>query len=221
MAISITFFLLVTAVSPQEIESLVISSFLSRSLEPLREARTQRRIEVRSSDGKLTGLLEVETQLRGTSFSYKITKEEASWSTRNFLFKGGLEREKKYVRENSATKRALTHENYTFTKEEDLGGVWQVWVEPKRKEEGLINGFVFISPDWKLLRSEGVLVDPPRFTRDPLVIFTFEEIMGVRVPVSFDSKGSVRFLGMGLSEGTVSGKYTYLSINDKPVLGAD
>lgn len=221
LVICIIFSVLAISVTPQENESTAISNFLSRGVEPLREARTSRRIEVRNEEGKLTGLLEVETELRGNSFSYNITREEGSWWIKNFLFKNSLEKEKKYVKENSASKRALTHDNYTFIKEENLGEVWQVWVEAKRKDEGLINGYVLIGPDWKLLRSEGALVDPPRFTRDPVVTFAFEEIMGVRVPVSFDSKGSVRVMGFGLSNGTVSGKYKYLSVNDKPVMAAE
>lgn len=202
-----------------EKEQEQVAKFLSQQSTPLVEYEAFRRMEARNAKGEVDAWLELNAKLsQGNSLQYQVlnsykSSNKASGKVYNSFFTL-LEREIEHWKTGSFKKSGFLTDNYTFFKTEDLGGVYQLSLKAKRKEGLLINGMIFVSPEGKLLRSEGVLTKNPSpwFSR-VLVIITYREIYGVTVPSHYDSEARVRIFG----EWTTDVSYKYKSINGLPV----
>jgi hypothetical protein len=177
-------------------------------------------MEARNSMGKIDARLEIKTWLsQGNLLQYQILSEhkEDSMAGRK-VYKSMLElieSERNAVKTGSFKKSGFLTENYNFWRTEDLSGVFQLSLKAKRKEGLLINGMIFVDPNGKLIRSEGVLTkNPSFFISRTLIIFTYAEIFGVTVPIHYDSEVRVKVFG----EWTFSTSYKYTSVNGVPVL---
>lgn len=200
-------------VSGQELSPL--EKFLAHSITPLVEYSAIREMEARNSDGKVVAELKAFTVLsNGKEMNYRIESERhegLGGSKASEQLVKILEEEKAQAQNSSFEKSGFTRENYVFTKTENVSDFFLVSLRAQRKGGLFINGLLFLDKQGRLLRSEGILTKNPSFmTSDVLVVVTYEEIFGARVPVSYDSRAKIRF---GFGKWTMSSRYTYLSVN--------
>jgi hypothetical protein len=190
-----------------------LERFLSRPDEPLTAYRATRRLEGHNARFKMRGAIEATTELSsGGRFNYVIVSESGSDYIRDKVLRPILETEAKVLASGSASRSALTIENY------DIGGgelaepgLVKLFAKPRRKDVSLIDGAVFItSDDADLVRVEGQMAKNPSFwtTRVNLVRH-YDRVGGVRVPVRLDSTAQIRFAG----ESTLSMVYEYAMVN--------
>ncbi len=190
-----------------------LERFLSRPDEPIRDYRATRRLEGHNSRFDMHAVIEAVTELRpGGRFEYAIVSESGSDYIRDKVLRPILETEAKVLASGSASRSALTSENYEIGGGELAEpGLVKLFAKPRRKDVSLIDGAVFVtSNDSDLVRIEGRMAKNPSFwtTRVNLVRH-YDRVGGVRVPVRLDSTAQIRFAG----ESTLSMVYDYESIN--------
>ena len=190
-----------------------LERFLSRPDEPIKEYRATRRLEGHNARFDMHAVIEAVTELRpGGRFEYAIVSESGSDYIRDKVLRPILETEAKVLASGSASRSALTTENYEIGGGELAEpGLVKLFAKPRRKDVSLIDGAVFVtSHDSDLVRIEGRMAKNPSFwtTRVNLVRH-YDRVGGVRVPVRLDSTAQIRFAG----ESSLSMIYDYESIN--------
>ena len=189
---------------------------ITNSSEELTSYRAFRRMHAKSERFNQEGWIDAWTELDANGFRYSIVSERGSDYVRNKVLRALLQREQEIV-SGGVDRAALTEDNYTFSKPEDVNddGVRYVLLKPKRKDIMLVEGrMVLDSDNGELLRVEGKLAKNPSFWTSVVnVIRYFAKVDGVRVPVSTESIAKVKFAG----ESTLDVVNDYESINGRPV----
>jgi hypothetical protein len=190
-----------------------LERFLSRPDEPLKAYRATRRLEGHNERFNMHGAIEAMTELLPDGrFEFTIVSETGADYIRDKVLRPILETEAKVLASGSASRSAMTTENYEIGGGELAEpGLVKLFAKPRRKDVSLIDGAVFITSDESdLVRIEGRMAKNPSFwtTRVNLVRH-YDRVAGVRVPIRLDSTAQIRLAG----ESTLSMVYDYESIN--------
>jgi hypothetical protein len=102
--------------------------------------------------------------------------------------------------------------------ERTADGLLRVGIVPKRKDDLLIDGHIFLTcVESDLVRLEGLLVKRPSFwTRKVRIVREYGRVAGVRVPLTMGSTADVLFAG----QSSFTMRYEYVSINGAPIAAA-
>jgi hypothetical protein len=177
--------------------------------------KASRRLEARNGDN--VGWLEAVTAYApATGFRYTITSEGGSERVRNRVLRAVLDGERDLVAKGEMARSTLDPSNYEFQPAGvDADGLAKVLLSPKRKEQVLIDGALFLRPvDGEPVRVQGRLAKSPSFwIKSVDVIRTYERIGGVVMPVALESTAQVRILG----EATLKVTLNYSEIDGRPV----
>ena len=191
-----------------------IRQFLAHDGTP-RSYRGTRRLE--AENGNQAGWLDAATEYTpATGFRYRITAQGGSSSIRSKVLEAVLDGERDLIARGEDARATLAPANYRFQPNGiDDHGLANVLIAPRRKEQGLVSGTMFLLPaDGALVRLEGRLAKSPSFwVRDVEIVRTYKRVEGVVVPAALESRARVRFLG----EGRLRMTYTYLEIDGHPV----
>jgi hypothetical protein len=153
-------------------------------------------------------------------FRYRVIAEGGSASIRSRVLKAVLDGERDLIARGADAHVTLAPANYHFQATGiDDDGLANVLVAPRRKEEGLVFGTMFLKPvDGVLVRLEGRLAKSPSFwVKDVDIVRTYQNIEGVVLPIALESRAQVRFLG----EGRLRMTYTYSEIDGRPLAARD
>jgi len=191
----------------------VVERFLTRPAEHVTAYRAIRVLEGHNERFKMHGAIEAMTELSPTEgFRFTIVSETGSDYIREKVLRPILETEAKVLASGSASRSALTTENYDIGGAEVAeAGLVRMFAKPRRKDLSLIDGSVFVtSDDADLVRVEGRMSKNPSFwTTRVNIVRQYDRVGGMRVPVRLDSTAQIRFAG----ESTLSMIYKYEMVN--------
>jgi hypothetical protein len=176
--------------------------------------RATRRLE--AQNGRHSAWLEAITEYSPQlGFRYEVTGEGGSGYIRTKVLRAVLDGEREIIAQGETSRSSLARANYTFQADGmDDQGLANVLLAPRRKERLLISGRMFLQPDGRLVRLEGQLARNPSFwIKDVDILWRYESINDVVVPVSLTSNAHVRFLGAA----TLRMTYIYSSIDGHPI----
>ena len=185
-----------------------------KSEPPLRSYVAIRRLESTNERHSKTGWLVARTCLQDDMFSWDVLDEGGSELIRKRVLRETLEREVEVHRDGRWRRGGLTDENYAFSAPLPVEGGVRVGLEPRKREDMLIKGDMWLSPEGMLLRIEGDLVKRPSFwTKSVHLIRHYGRVDGTHVPLRVDFVAQVRLVGTS----RLSMTYKYLEINGRPV----
>ena len=194
--------------------SISASALPYRPEPPLSSYVALRRLESVNERHHKTGYLVVRTCLQDGGFTWNVLEEGGSELIRKRVLRETLDKEAQIHREGLSRRGGLTDENYTFTLPLPVEGGVRVGIEPRKREDMLIRGAMWLSPEGTLLRVEGDLVKRPSFwTKSVHLIRQYGRIDGTHVPLRLDIEAQVRLVGTS----RLSMTYRYLEINGRPV----
>ena len=159
--------------------------------------------------------MDVWTELDGAgALQYRIAAEGGSDYIRNKVFRASLDAEQKMWASGAPDRAGITTDNYVF-QDRGSGSEGLAWltIKPRRKEELLIDGSIFLRPaDGELLRLEGRLVESPSFwVRRVEIVRRYQRLAGVRMPVALESAANLLIGGRSTFRMT----YEYESVNQQ------
>lgn len=209
--------LLVTAGAPSPLAArlapagTIVDRFLARQDAALTQYRGSRRLEARNARFKMTGWLDVETELTDGVFRYRVVAEGGSSYIRNKVLRRALDGEREMFANGDPARAAFTLDNYALHPgQASAEGELMLMALPKRKDVLLVSGSLVVTPDGDLVRVEGTLSQSPSFwTRDIHVVRAYGRVGGVRVPLSLESTARVRIAGTS----TLTMRYGYREVN--------
>jgi hypothetical protein len=177
--------------------------------------RASRRLEARNGDRR--GWMEAVTEfVPPATFRYQITSEGGSGYIRSKVLKAMLDGEREAITEGQTERTEFSAANYIFQVTGiDADGLARVDVKPRREDQVLVIGTMFLRPSGgELVRLEGRLAKNPSYwVKNVQVVRTYERIHGVVVPVALDSNAQLRMFGGA----TLHVDYTYLEIDGQSV----
>jgi len=148
--------------------------------------------------------------------SYEVLAEGGSGYIRARVLRSLLSEEQQLIARRAEATVALTADNYEFVPEgpAEEDGLVAVGLRPRRKDRALIAGRMLLTRDGELRRIEGRLAKSPSFwvTRVD-VVRRYQAIHGVPMPVSLETRASLRLLGASQLQMT----YRYLALDDRTV----
>ncbi|HET7217884.1 MAG TPA: hypothetical protein VFJ02_07540, partial [Vicinamibacterales bacterium] len=194
-------------------DRVVVHRFLMQDAAPLVSYEARRQLSVVARGGKMQAALTATTSLDADGdFQYQVLEESGSGFLRSRVLHPILEAEQEAKRRAKGTHGALTTANYTFTAgERTPQGLLRVGITPKRKDDLLVDGSIFLTcADSDLVRLEGLLVKRPSFwTRKVRIVRDYGRVAGIRVPLAMGSTADVLFVG----QSTFTMTYEYTAIN--------
>ena len=194
-----------------------LQRFLARGETPTVEYRALRRIEADNPHFNQHAWMEAWTEFDNTrGLQYQIVGEGGSGYIRSKVLRAALEGEQKMWLAREPQRASFNHENYEFEAgTPSADGLTAVGVKPRRKDVLLVEGSIFLEPDEATVaRIEGRLSKAPSFwTRKVEIVRRYEELGGVRVPVSIESVAHVLIAGRSTFKMT----YQYETINGRRV----
>ena len=177
--------------------------------------RAIRRLE--AANGSRTGWMEAITEYSlQTGFRYEVTAEGGSDQVRSKVLRAVLDGEREVIARGEATRSSLVPANYEFQPNGvDRDGLANVLLSPRRKEDVLVSGQMFLWPDsGRLVRLQGRLAKSPSFwVKNVEIVRVYEQIAGTVMPVSLHSKAQVRLLGPA----TLQMTYKYTHVNGRSI----
>lgn len=196
--------------------SEALSTFLARGAQLPLPYRAHRRLEAVNHRFNKKAWLEATTAFDpSTGFAYAVIDEEGSSLVRGSVLRAALETEAKTIA-SGATVSAVTADNYVITDAgEDETGLVRLRLQPRRKDQFLIDGFVLVTPGQAaVVRIEGRLAKSPSFwiTRVEIVR-RYESVLGFNVPIEVTSQAQMRIFGAS----SFRMHYRYESIDGKVV----
>jgi hypothetical protein len=195
----------------------VLERFLAHPDGPPIPYRALRRLEAHNAHFGASGWLEAWTEFdAATGFHFEIIREGGSPYICKHVLRAALEGEQRMWRAKEPQRASLTLDNYVFRDEGAVGqGLASLSVKPRRKDVLLIDGAIFVrQDDGELTRIEGQLSKAPSlWTRRVEIVRRYEQISGVRMPVSIESVAHVLIAGRS----TFTMTYQYESINGEQV----
>jgi hypothetical protein len=193
-----------------------ITSFFSRTEQPLRQYRALRRMHTSSENGKYEAWLDAWTELKDGRFSYQIVSEKGSETARGKVLRPLLAHEQQVVNNGEDNKSEYSPANYEFREAgRDGNGARVVQITPRRQDVMLVEGHAVLNDVGDLLRVEGKLSKNPSFwTTLVNIVRRYARIGGVRVPVATETYAKLKFVGTAQMEVL----YDYQSVNGRPVV---
>ena len=151
-------------------------------------------------------------------FRYEILEQTGSGMIQKRVLVAALETERQVQVNGTGSRGALTADNYDFigaaadaAASAAGDALVRVDLRARRRDTMLIDGAMFLtSPDFDLVRVEGVLVKRPSFwTRKVSVVRRYGRVAGVRVPLAMESTAQVLIVGAS----SFSMTYDYEMVN--------
>ena len=181
---------------------------------PLHSYVVLRRLESVNDRHNKTGYLVARTCLQDGVFTWTVLEEGGSELIRKRVLRETLEKEAQIHRDGLSRRGGLTDENYAFTLPAPVEGGVRVGLEPRKREDMLVKGAMWLSAEGTLLRVEGDLVKRPSFwTKSVHLIRQYGRVDGTHVPLRLDIQAQVRLVGTS----RLSMTYRYLEINGRAV----
>lgn len=190
----------------------LLQRFLAIDASAPHQYRALRHFEAHNTKLDKSAWMDVWTEADAAGFRFEVIGEGGSGYIRSKVFMEALETEQKMWRDGTATRGAITQDNYVFVDcAAESAELTCFTLKPRRKEVMLVDGWIFLHPETgDLVRIEGSLSKSPSFwTRRVDILRHYERIGGVRVPVALESTASVRVAG--LSTFTIT--YEYETVN--------
>lgn len=198
-------------VAPSSISSAAVTF---KPEPPLRSYVAIRRLESANDRHNKAAWLVVRTCLNDGVFTWEALDEGGSELIRKRVLRETLDKEAQVHREGLSRRGGLTDENYTFSPPSPVEGGVRVAIDPRKREDMLVKGEMWLSPEGTLLRIEGDLVKRPSFwTKSVHLIRQYGRVDGTHVPLRLDIVAQVRLVGTS----RLSMTYQYLEINGRPV----
>ncbi len=205
-----------TTAAPSD-DGQIIARYLERDDNPPVEYRALRHLTARNERFHAEASVTAWTRLEaGGTFSYEVISSTGSGLIRSRVLEQALQAEADISRRGEPGRLALRPQNYDFVGVESVGADTQrLRIEPKRRDILLVKGSLLVrASDAELLRLEGRLSKNPSFwTRSVDVIWCYQRINEVRVPVRVESTAKIRIAGSSHFVMT----YEYETINGRPV----
>jgi hypothetical protein len=192
-----------------------ISTFFSRSEQPLHQYRALRRMHASGENGKYEAWLDAWTELKDGRFTYEIVSERGSDTARCRVLRPMLAREQELTNNGDGRKSELTADNYEFTEAgRDSDGAHVVQIKPRRQDVTLVEGRAVLNDGGDLVRVEGKLSKNPSFWTSLVnIVRHYARIGGVRVPIATETTAKVKFVGVAQLEVV----YDYQTVNGHSV----
>lgn len=202
---------------PQQGDTRLLDRFFQQDdAPPLCAFRAVRHLEASNKRYNLTAWLDARTELDpAQGFRFEIIGEGGSGYIRTHVLKKALEREAMARQERELGRAALTRANYAFGESMPDQGMLRINIQPRRREEMLVDGAILVTPsEADLVRIEGRLAKNPSFwTRRVDIVRRYGRVNGVRVPIEMSSTADVLVAG----HSSFSMSYEYESVNGMPV----
>lgn len=174
----------------------VVARFENKSVRTPVRYRAKRRLEAANARYRLSGWIEVVTELESRQLRYAITRRGGSELIQNKVLIASLAAEQQLLKEGREAV-VLSSDNYRLEAAgPDARGFERIRLTPRRRDKRLIDGYAFLTPDADLVEVSGRLAKAPSFWTTA-VTFTrrYGKIGDVRVPISVTSVADVRFAG--------------------------
>lgn len=212
--VAVLLVLLVSIPKGQTEEDDILDRFLSRESTPVVDYVAIREISASNVKYKMSGEMRIEARLHNRSLSYRVLSQTGSGFILGKVL-GGLNDEVEETAKLNPERVAFTEKNYSFTPAGEVNfDLHQLFSKPRRKEHLLIDGSIFVTPTGDLVRVEGRLVKNPKLlVRNVYLTRVYDKIMGVTLPVYFESEAQIPLAGPS----NLTMIYHYLSVNGKPV----
>ena len=208
--------LLVTALSIAMPPS-ALQRYLARGESPTVAYRALRHLEASNPHFAAKAWMDAWTEFDEThGLRYEIVSEGGNAYIRKYVLRAALDGEQKIWAAREPQRSSVTPDNYVFADGvRTTEGLHQVAITPKRKDTLLVEGAIFVEPDeGELRRIEGKLSKAPSFwTRRVEIVRKYDNISGVRVPISIESVAHVLIAGRSTFKMT----YEYETINGQHV----
>src|SRR5262245_24986784 len=178
--------------------------------------RALRRLEALNDQMEPTTWMDVWTEVDHSGFRYQVVAEKGSNYIRSKVFTAALEAERQIWASGEADRGAITPDNYVFEdRGAEPGGLAWVDLKPRRKDQLLVDGSIFLRPaDGDLVRLEGSLAKTPTlFVRHVDIVRHFARVGGVRMPISLEAVASVLLAG----KSRFAMSYQYETVNGRRV----
>lgn len=161
------------------------------------------------------GWLEVRTSFEPRrGLEHRVMAEGGSERIRKRALYAVLKAEERFVAEGQSSRMAFTASNYVITPMAADGGERRVRLEPRRRDEALIDGEAVMDEHGCVKRVQGRLAKSPSFwVKWVTIVREYACVDGTPVPVRVESTADVRFAGVSRMLMT----YDYESINGRPV----
>jgi hypothetical protein len=194
----------------------LVSRFLDRDFERVRDYRALRRLEATNDKFQKSGWLRAWTELTPSGFRYEVVESGGSDYVRTKVLEAALKNEQRLAASGDLARAEITRANYEFRAAGSADdGLIKVMMKPRRDDQVLVDGALFLSPKTgDLIRVEGALAKNPSFwTKHVTIVREYGRIGGVRVPVRVESVAQVKIAGMSRFVMT----YDYQRINGETV----
>ena len=177
--------------------------------------RALRHLEARNDKFEKSAWMDVWTEADPAGFRYVIVAEDGDGYIRSKVFRASLDAERKVWTSGNPAQAALTPANYVFEAAGQAEGLTSLTMTPRRKDELLVDGTLFLDADnGELVRVEGHLAKAPSFwLRRVAIVRWYRRIAGFRMPTALESVANVRVAGPS----TFKMSYDYESINGQHV----
>lgn len=179
------------------------------------EYRGVRRLEAQNGDR--SGWIEAKTEYSiSRGFSYEIIDQGGSGFIRDRILRGVLEGEQKIITQGHQARSALAPTNYSFQPAGvDADGLANVLLSPKRRDQVLVAGTLFLRPDQaEPVRLQGRLAKSPSFwIKNVDIVRTYARVGGIVMPVALESTAEIRLFGSA----AMRMSYVYSEIDGRPV----
>jgi hypothetical protein len=180
-------------------EAAILARFVSRPDEPTRSFRAHRWLSVTSGALGKRAWMEVRVELDPRAgFRYETIAAGGSQLLQERILRKVLRAEQEVYASGGNPKTALTPENYTLAPGGcDERGLVRLLATARRKEVGLLNGQLLVTPDTAdLVEVTGTMAKGPSFWIPRIdMIKRYERVGGHRMNVQVDSVSHVRLLG--------------------------
>ena len=191
----------------------VLQRFLARGDGPTVEYRALRHLEAQNIHFHAGAWMDAWTEYdQLTGFHFQIVAEGGSAYIRKHVLLAALEGEQKMWASREPQRASFTTDNYEFhDRGAPVEGLASLGVKPRRRDVLLIDGAIFVEPDdGELRRIEGQLSKAPSvWTRRVDIVRRYDQMAGVRVPVSIESVAHVLIAGRSTFKMT----YEYETVN--------
>lgn len=216
--VAVLLVLLVSIPKGQTEEDDLVRRFLSQEVVAVTDYVSEREILAYNPKTKSFAEMRIEARLHNRNLSYRVLSQTGSGFILGKVL-GGLNDEVEETAKLNPARVAFTEKNYSFTPVGEVNfDLYQLFSKPRRKEHLLIDGSIFVTPTGDLVRVEGRLVKNPKLlVRNVYLTRVYDKIMGVTLPVYFESEAQIPWAGPS----NLTMRYHYLSVNGKPVTEAN
>jgi hypothetical protein len=173
-----------------------VARFTAKPVRMPASYRARRHLVAENARFGATGWIDVVTEFQDGRLTYKVTGRGGSELVQNRVLIAALEGERDLWAKGPAH-FAFSDANYRFDDAPaDDSGLPRIRLTPRRQDERLIDGWLFLSPAGDVTQVSGRLAKSPSFwTKSVTLSQSYRTVGGVLLPVSVKSVAEVRMAG--------------------------